>query len=71
MFFHRISGLAQGLSLKLVKLLFPLIHNDSLLVDPRSLSNAAEELDMIFSVAYNEKKSSSSVMTGSYRIMPT
>lgn len=61
MLFHRISGLAQGLSLKLVKLLFPLINNDSFLVDPRSLSNAAKELDVVFSVAYNEKKSSSGV----------
>lgn len=61
MFFHRIGGLAQGLSLKLVKLLFPLIHHDSFLVDPCSLSNAAKELDMVFSVAYKEKKSSSGV----------
>lgn len=60
-FFHRISGLAQGLSLQLVKLLLPLIHNDSFLVDPRSLSNATKELDVVFPVTYNERKSSSSV----------
>lgn len=61
MFFHRISGLAQGLSLKLIKLLFPLIHNNSFLMDPRSLSNAAKELDMVFPVAYNERKLCSDV----------
>lgn len=60
MFFHRISGLAQGLSLKLVKLLLPLIDNNSFLVDPRSLGNATEELDVIFPVTYNERKPSSS-----------
>lgn len=61
MFFHWISGLAQGLSLKLVKLLLPLIDNNSFLVDPRSLGNTTKELDVIFSVTYNERKSTSSL----------
>lgn len=55
-FFYRIGGLSQGLSLKVVKLLFPLINNNSFLVNPRSLCNASKELDMVFSVAYNDKK---------------
>lgn len=60
-FFHGISGLSQGLSLKLVKLLLPLIDNNSFLMDPRSLGNATKELDVIFPVTYIERKPSSSL----------
>lgn len=49
-FLYRVGGLAQRLSLKLVKLLLPLVHDYSLLVDPRSLSDAAKELDVILPV---------------------
>lgn len=50
MFLYRVGGLAQRLSLQLVKLLLPLVHDYSLLMDPRSLSDAAKELDVILPV---------------------
>lgn len=47
---YRVCGLAQSLRLKLIKLLLPLVHDNPLLMDPRSLSNAAKELDVILPV---------------------
>lgn len=49
-FFYRVCGLAQRLSLQLIKLLLPLVHDYPLLMDPRSLSNATKELDVILPV---------------------
>lgn len=50
MFFYRVCGLAQCLSLKVIKLLLPLVHDYPLLMDPRSLSDATKELDVILPV---------------------
>lgn len=54
MFLYRVRGLAESLSLKLIKLLLPLVHDYPLLMDPRSLSDATEELDVILSVTCTE-----------------
>lgn len=50
MFLYWVCCLAQSLSLKLIKLFLPLVHDYPLLMDPRSFSNAAKELDMILPV---------------------
>lgn len=47
---HRVRGLAQRLGLKVIELLLPLVYEYPLLVDPRSFSNAAKELDVILPV---------------------
>ena len=49
-FLYRVCGLAQSLSLKVIILLLSLVHDDPLLMDPRSLSNTTKELDVILPV---------------------
>lgn len=56
LFFHRVCCLAQCLRLKLFKLLLSLIYNYSLFMDPSSLSNTTEELDVILSVTCTHAK---------------
>lgn len=54
LFLDRVRCLAQCFRLKLFKLLLSLIHDYSLFVDPGSLSNTTEELDMVLSVTYTQ-----------------
>lgn len=56
MFLYRVRGFAQSLSLKVVKLLLPLVQNDPLLMDPGSLGHAAKELDVILPVTCRERE---------------
>lgn len=56
LFLHRVCCLAQCLRLKVFKLLLSLIYDYSLFVDPSSLGNTTEELDMVLSVTCTHAK---------------